>query len=121
KVDEHPLTGGVNLPQRRLQTANPFPVELTEPGEPKSVLSPCSAAVFFPQQRQRHVRSPQFAMHDRPVWNRTLLRRRGRRWRIEQRLQLRVVEFLGQRPTQPRPTSATETPVHRTCAQSQTL
>ena len=28
EVDEHPLARGVNLPQRRLQAANPFPVEL---------------------------------------------------------------------------------------------
>jgi hypothetical protein len=95
KVDENPLAGGVNLPQRRLQAANPFPIELTEPGKPESVPSPCSAAVFFPQQRQRDVWSPQFAMHDRPVWNWPVFRRCGRRWRIEQRLQLRVVEFVG--------------------------
>ena len=82
----------MNLPQRRLQSPDPFAVELTEPGEAEPVLSAHSLAVFLPEQRQCHVRPPQFAVHDGPVGNRSLLRHRRRGWRIQQRLQLRVIE-----------------------------
>ena len=93
EVDEHPLTGGVNLPQRRLQAADPFAIEVDRTrSNPNPSCSPCPAAVFFPQQRQRHVRPPQFAVHHRPVRNRPLFRRHRGRWRKQQRLELGVVE-----------------------------
>ena len=65
---------------RRLQAANPFAVEVAEPGVAEPVLRACPVAVFFPEQRQRYIRPPQFAVHHRPIRRRPLFRRhRGRR------------------------------------------
>jgi hypothetical protein len=89
-------------------------------GVAEPVLSTCPAAVFFPEQRQRHVRSPQLAVHHRPVRSWALFRSDRRRRRIKQRLELVVVEPLGQWPIQSHPASTVEAGVHRPRAQPQT-
>ena len=95
EVHEHPLAGGMHLAQRRLQPAGPFPVQIAEPGVAETVLAAGAVAVLLPQQRQRHVRPPQLAVHHRPVRHRPLLRRHRRRRRIQPRFQLHVVEPVG--------------------------
>ena len=121
EVDEHPLTGGVNLPQRRLQAANPFAIEVAEPGVAEPVLRTCPAAVFFPEQRQRYIRPSQFAVHHRPIRHRPLFRRHRGRWRKQKGLELDVVDPVRQRPTQPRPASSRYVAVDRSLAQPQAL
>jgi hypothetical protein len=88
-------------------------------GVAEAVLGARPAAVFLPQQRERHVRPTQFAMHHRPVRHRPMLARHIRRRRIEQRFQLRVVEPVRQRPVQPRQPGPAQIGVHRTDAQPQ--
>ena len=61
EVDEHPLARGVNLAQRRLQPADPFAIQIAEPGvaEPVLALSPprysshSSDSVTFGRRRSR--------------------------------------------------------------------
>ena len=50
-----------------------------EPGIPEPVRAAGAVAILFPEQRQRHVRPPQFAVHRRPVGQRPLFRRHHRR------------------------------------------
>jgi len=121
EVDEHSLTCGVNLPQRRLQAANPFAIQVAEPRVTEPVLRTCPAAVFFPEQRQRDVRPPQFAVHHRPIRHRPLFRRHRGRWRKQKGLELGVVDPVGQRPTQPRPSGSRHVAVDRSLAQPQAL
>jgi hypothetical protein len=78
EVDEHPLARRMHLAQRRLQPASPSTVEVAEPGIAKTVPGARPAAVFFPQERQCHVRPAQFAMHNRPIRHWPLLRRHVR-------------------------------------------
>ena len=64
--------------RKLLQAAqHKFGHNITRVADP--VLRTCPAVVFFPEQRQRHVRLPQFAVHHRPIRHRPLFRRhRGR-------------------------------------------
>jgi len=66
EVDEDPFARRMHLAQRRLQPFGPFAVQVAEPGVAKSVLAASFASIFLPEQRQRHVRPPQLAMHHRP-------------------------------------------------------
>ena len=121
EVDEHPLTRRVHLAQRRLQAANPLAVEVAEPGVPEPVLGSRPAAVFFPQQRQRHIPTPQLAVHHRPIRHRPLFGRHRGRWREQKRLDLDVVQPFRQRPTKPRPASSRYVAMDRSLAQPQAL
>src|SRR6185312_5841959 len=64
----------MHLAQRRLQSADPGPIQLAEPRIAEPVLPARSGAILLPQQRQRHVGPAQLAMNRRPVRHRPLLR-----------------------------------------------
>ena len=85
EVDEQPLARDVHLAQRRLQPPGPLAIQIAEPRVAEPV--GCRRAVFLPQQRQRHVRPPQIAMHRGPVRDRALIGRHIRQRRKQQRLE----------------------------------
>ena len=93
EVDEQPLARDVHLAQRGLQPPGPLAIQIAEP----RVAEPVGRrrAVFLPQQRQRHVRPPQIAMHGGPVRDRALIGRHIRQRRKQQRLELRVINLSG--------------------------
>ena len=96
EIDEHPLAGEVDLAHRRLQPPGPGPVEIAEPGIAEPVSG--AGAVLLPQQRQRHVRTAQLAMHPAPIGHRALIGGGSGGRREQQRFEPRLVEVLGQRP-----------------------
>ena len=115
EVDEQLLPRDVHLAQRRLQPPDPLPIEIAEPGIAEAVRS--TGAVFFPQQRQRHVRATQLAMDRGPVRHRPLVHRHIRhRWE-QQLLETIVVQIIRQRPAQSRPPGPAQIAVHRAGAQ----
>ena len=109
----------MHLSQRRLQLAEPIAIEVTEPGIAEAVPRTCPGAVFLPEQRQCHVRPPQFAVDHRPIRHRAQRRGHVRRRRVEQRLQPIVVQFVRQWPAKPRQTGPAQAAVHRADADPQ--
>jgi hypothetical protein len=81
----------------------------------------CRCPVFFPQQRQRHVRPPQIAMHRGPVRDRALVGGNIRQWRKQQRFEPCIVQRIRQRPRQARPTGPAEVVTDRRLAQPQAI
>jgi hypothetical protein len=79
EVDEQSLARDVHLAQCRLQPPGPLAIQIAEPRVAESVGR--RRAVFLPQQRQRHVRPPQIAMHRGPVRDRALIGRHIRQRR----------------------------------------
>ncbi len=88
------------LAHHHIDFAGPGAVVLTEPAVaiPLRVLNP----ILFPQQVQRHALAFEFAVNVRPVGNTTLARRHGWTRRIQLPLERRLVELIGEWPTQPR-------------------
>ena len=112
EVDEHPLARHMDLTQRWLQPSYPRPVEIAEPGIAKPIRG--TRAVFFPQQRQRHVRPAQLTMNQGPVRHRPLIHRHVRRQREQQSFQLLVIEIVRHRPGNPGAACPAEIAVHCT-------
>ena len=71
EVDEQLLPSQVYLAQRRLQSPNPGPIEIAEPGVTEPIRS--TGAVFFPKQRQCHVWPAELAMDRCPIRRRPLV------------------------------------------------
>jgi len=86
----------MDLAHRRLQPAGPCPVEIAEPRIAEAVGA--AGAVLLPQQRQRHVRTTQLAMHPAPIGHRTLIGGDAGGRRKQQRFEPRLVEIIGQWP-----------------------
>ena len=116
EVDEHPIARHVHLAQRRLQPADPLAIQIAEPGVAEPIQAARAAAILLPEQRQRHVRPTQLAVHHSPVRNRTLVRRNSGRRRIQQHLKLVVIQPLGQRPPQPSAASPCHLAMHGSLA-----
>jgi len=99
-VDEHLLAGAVVLPQHDIQVSRPIPILLAKP----TVADPFGMIflVFLPEQLQGHATIRlQFLMdfgevrlRPGPGWR--------RHWWKQEFLQLAIVQFLRQRPAQPR-------------------
>ena len=100
-IDEQLLAGDMDLPQRRLQPANPVLVEVAEPGIAEPVR--LARLVLLPEQGERDVGPAQLAVHLGPVRLRAQLGRQVWRRREEMRLEpIVIVEFGRQRPSQTR-------------------
>ena len=92
------------------ETRVPIPAK---PGRP--------APVLLPEQRQGHIWPPQLAVHLRPVRNRSLVGRHSGWRRIQQRIELAVIQTFGQRPTQSCTASPRHVAMDRSLAQPQAL
>jgi hypothetical protein len=119
EVDKQLLAGDVGLAHRRFQPARPAPIQVAKPGvaEPVGRAGP----VLLPQQRQGHIGTVQLAMHPSPVGHRALIAGDRRRRREQQRLQLRVLDRLRQRPGEPGGARPAQIAVHRPLAEPQAL
>ena len=96
EVHEQFLAGRVGLPHGRRDPVKSFDVEIAEPAV--AVAVGMMAAIFLPQQRQRHAAAAQLSM-DMPPFRQRLRPRRvvaGRRDQLA--LQRRVVELIRYRP-----------------------
>jgi hypothetical protein len=60
EVHEQLLTGGVGMPHGRCDPVAPFDVEVAEPAV--AVTVGMMAAIFLPQQRQRHAAAAQLGI-----------------------------------------------------------
>ena len=119
EVDEQLLPSQMHLAQRRLQSSNPGPIEIAEPGVTEPVRS--TGAVFFPKQRQGHVWSAELAMNRCPVRRRPLVHGHIRRRRIQQRLEPFIIDIIRQRPAQAGQSSPTQIAADRSLAEPQAL
>jgi len=115
-VDEQLVAGRVRLAHRHRQPAFPAAVQLAE----SAVAIPFGLAcdVFLPQDRQRHVLAPEFAVHRCPV--RLGLPAMappgagaGSRAGEQPGLQLSIGDVVGQRPGQPRRLEPADRQPHR--------
>ena len=96
EVHEQLLAGHVGLPHGRRDAVAPFDVEVAEPAV--AVAVGMMAAIFLPQQRQRHAAAAQLGV-DMPPFRQRLRSRRvvaGRREQLA--LQRRIVELFRDRP-----------------------
>ena len=109
-VDEHLLARTVLLAHHDVDLRGPRPVPRTEP----AVLHPLgmNRLVLLPQQCERHPLATQLAVDLAPVRNRESPGVR-RRCRIQPLEQPRIVERLGQRPSQPLQLRAHQVLPHR--------
>src|SRR5262249_3467370 len=99
-VDEHLLAGAVILPQHDIQVSRPIPILLAKP----TVTDPVGMIflVFLPEQLQGHATIRlQFLMDFGEVRLRPGCGWR-RHWWKQELFQLAIVQFLRQRPAQPR-------------------
>ncbi|MGY3463246.1 hypothetical protein ACVW0I_000117 [Bradyrhizobium sp. LM6.11] len=117
-VDEQLLAGDMDLAQGRLEAAGPLLVAFAEPRIAEAV-GVC-VAILLPQQHQRDVRAPQLAMHERPVWMRTLVAGPIRRRRKQAVVELDVVvQLRRQRPGQTGAAGSVEVLADRALGQAQ--
>jgi hypothetical protein len=119
KVDKQLLAGNMDLAQGRLQPADPALVQIAEPGIAEPV--GCAGPVLLPQQRQRHIRPAQLAVHPAKIGHRPLIGWRPRRRRKQSGFKLRVIKCFRQRPGHSRATRPTEIFGHRCLAQPQAV
>ncbi len=115
-IDEQLVAGCMRLAHRRRQPAFPGPVELAEP----RIAIPAGFArdVLLPQDRQRHVRAPELAVHRRPVRLRlpamaTPGAETGSRAGEQPGFQHSVGDAVGQWPGQPRRFKPADRQPHR--------
>ena len=96
EVHEQLLAGDMGLAHGRRDAAAPFAVEVAEPAV--AVAVGMLAAIFLPQQHQRHAAAAQLGMDVGPVRQRLRLRRVVARRREQLALQRRIVELVRDRP-----------------------